>query len=236
MISTNEIGFSLSFCFGFLLSSNWCFCFFLSYKCFTFHLLLTYCCTLSSLPSLQGGQKMNRPHSFLFTFSYSSLTFQSHISSKPTSTAGWEGPPYLLRALERAHDQLNDISLLLLFQGWGLRGAAGRKGKCLLAEWKTKILFLNIILWSTTAWPKHRLNAMGYAVGAFSERQGWSNTLIQKWLPRLHPNTLGRCWRAGAQVCACWLLSKCEDTSPFTSGFMKGGGLLARWESPDRRS
>ena len=65
-------------------------------ECFTFHLLLTYCCTLSNLPSLQGGQKMNRPHSFLFTFSYSSLKFQSHISSKPTSTAGWEGPPYLL--------------------------------------------------------------------------------------------------------------------------------------------
>lgn len=24
---------------------------------------------------------------------------------------------------------------------------------------------------------RYRLNAMGYAVGAFSERQGWSNTL-----------------------------------------------------------
>ena len=39
-------------------------------ECFYFSLIVTYYCALSNLPSLPGGQKMNRSHSFLFAFSY----------------------------------------------------------------------------------------------------------------------------------------------------------------------
>ena len=65
-------------------------------ECFYFSLIMSYYGALSNLPSLQGGKKMNRFCSPLVTLVYNSNLISAPSPPHKPSTAGWEGPPYLL--------------------------------------------------------------------------------------------------------------------------------------------